>query len=124
MSSLGVQALARRRFVEHVHVLVYTSDHADPQALAHDYVGLDHNEVDALIEDLLRSYSDAVGAQTGLGTLDDVREAGAVTVWPQDRTWTPLHIVLCSCLERHDLCRTGSATAEQTTTSAESVRQR
>ncbi len=90
--------------MQHAHVLVYNSDHADPVALAHDYVGLDLDEVPVFVEELLRRYSDAVGAQSGLGTLDDVVGVGAVTLWPQDRMLEPVHIVLHACEETHDLC--------------------
>jgi hypothetical protein len=93
----------REAFVQHLHVLVYTDDHADPIALAHDYVGLDRDEVDILVEKLMRDYGDEVGARSELGTLDDVEAEGAVTLWPQGGTLRPLHILLRSCQELHDL---------------------
>jgi hypothetical protein len=93
--------------MQHAHVSVYNSDHADPRALAHDYVGLDLDEVPAFVEELMRRYSDAVGAQSGLGTLDDVVGAGAVTLWPQDGTLEPVHIALHACGDPHDLCSEG-----------------
>ncbi len=93
--------------MQHPHVLVYSGDHADPAALVHDYVGVNLADVPQFVEELMRRYGDQVGAHSGLGTLDDVEGAGAVTLWPQDKRIEPIHIVLHSCEEPHDLRAAG-----------------